>query len=110
MRGFRDQCTLLNADLVDGFGGQRVRDWDNATPTPNVACSIQPATTSEDTDRRHTTTTAWAFYCPPGEPFDDDTRVEWDGLTLDVDGEVGVWKRRGRAWRLEATLKKIDDE
>lgn len=110
MRGFSDLCTVLNAGLVEGYGGQQKRDWDNAIPTPDVRCSIQPVDSAEDTAARTTSVTSWWFATLPETPLDRHSRIEWDGLTLEVDGEVAVWKRRGRPYRLEAKLTRATDQ
>ena len=105
---YPDVSTVLNAPLVDGYGGQRTRDWANATRT-TVRCVVQPVSSDEDNDRRQTTATRWWAAYDPSAPLDPSSRVEWDGQTLEVDGEIGRWKRRGTVQHLEVTLRRATD-
>lgn len=115
---YLDACEVLNADLIDGYGGQETRDWNNATAT-TIPCNVQPDSGEEDTDRRETTITRWRLFCGPTAPLSAFSRVRWagalepDGSTpsdLEVDGDVEVHSLRGRRHHLEARLKRVSDD
>lgn len=92
-----------------GYGNTR-RDWANATIQPYPA-EVQPfpgaSSSSEDVVDQNRTTTRWRIFLGPDADLAATDRIEWDGLTYEVDGDVERWKRRGRLHHLEAILIKI---
>jgi hypothetical protein len=100
VRKYKDTATRVRAPLVTGYGGQRVRDWPNATRTPIERCSIQPDSQTEITDRRQTTVTTWKLFAPADTDLLATDRIEstravddaGKALPLEVAGEVERWR------------------
>jgi hypothetical protein len=105
---YYDQVTLVAppAPTVDPVTGNESVDWATATRT-SVAGSVQPLSSSESTADEQVTITRWRLFCPP-VPMTAEYRVEWDGDSFEVDGEVGVWKRRGTSHHVEAVLRRVE--
>lgn len=77
----------------------------------NVQPAAEPSDSDEHTDDRQTTVTKWRLYTPRGMDLDlrETDRVEFDGMSLEVDGKVGRWTGPGGGvHHIEATLKEID--
>lgn len=108
---FGEAVTLVRAPLkVDKYGNTTSeRDWANATRTPYPGLMVQPDSSSEAAGDRPTVITGWRLITPKGRDFPalPTDRVEWDGLTLAVDGEVGRFRVRGRLHHVEARLKRV---
>lgn len=112
-----DVVTILNAPLSETYGGQLSRNWEAAQLFPDVPADVQPIGSQEDTDRRDTAITRWRIILGPGEPLNAASRVRWAGAVregdplgeLDVEGDVGLFKLRGRPHHQEAVLKRVVD-
>lgn len=103
---------IVNAELVPGWGGQEVRDWEHATRTPWPA-DVQPVSTpAEQEDRRDLTTARWWLNADLGAPLDAYSLVEWDGADkpLSVEGEVQVMHFQGQPHHVEAFLTREAEE
>jgi hypothetical protein len=108
---FGETATLVRAPLkVDKYGNTTSeRDWANATHTPYPGLMVQPDGSTEAVGDRPSVITGWRLITPKGRDFPAlaTDRVEWEGLTLAVDGEVGRFKVRGRLHHAEARLKRV---
>lgn len=108
---YGETVTLVRAPLkVDKYGNATTeRDWTKATRTPYPGLMVQPDSSSEATGDRPTVITGWRLITPKGRDFPalPTDRVEWDGMTLAVDGEVGRFKVGGRLHHVEARLKRV---
>lgn len=71
--------------------GNDTPDWSSATSTTVGGCSVQPQIGSEVTVGRETVVSRWLLYAPDGTDLLATDRVEWDGGTYEVDGEVQRW-------------------
>jgi hypothetical protein len=113
---FNQSFTRLRAPLVEDRYKNRKRDWDHAQHTLVTGVNIQPAgvpvRSEEDTTDRQTTVTAWNLQTPEGIDLDllETDRIEYDGMTLEVDGKVGRWPDpfTGGVHHVEARLKEVD--
>jgi hypothetical protein len=105
---YRDTVVRVRAPLITGYGGQEKRDWPNAART-TIRANVQPDRTVELNDQRQTTVTRWRLFCGPAEEIVATDRVEWDGRTLEVDGDVELWKRSGAPHHQEAVLRGVSD-
>lgn len=113
---YYDRVTILNAPLVDGYGGQKVRDWDNATQVPDVPAAVQPQGSTEDETGETLTITHWKLHVAPTVPLDPSSRVIWAGAArsgdpqglLQVEGDVGLFKLLGRPHHIEASLVRAE--
>lgn len=91
-------------------------DWGaGATRTPVAGVNVQPASapaqSAEHIDDRQTTVTGWRLYTDRGVDLDlrETDRVEYDGMTLEVDGKVGRWVGPGGGvHHVEAELREVD--
>lgn len=108
---FADTVALVRAPLVvDKYGNvTSQRDWAHATRTVYSGVSVQPDVSSEDTGDRFTVITGWQLRTPKGRDFPalPSDRVEYDGMTLEVDGEVGRYRMAGRVHHVELRLKRV---
>ncbi|MFE5332563.1 hypothetical protein ACFRCG_39915 [Embleya sp. NPDC056575] len=106
---------IVRAPLVADRYGSEQRDWDAATRTPVDGVNVQPAgapaQSTEYIADRQTTATGWRLYTQRGMDLDlrETDRVEFDGMTLEVDGKVGRWPRPGGGvHHVEAELMEVD--
>jgi len=90
---------------TDPVTGNESRDWTTATrrTLPGV---VQPVSSTESTADEQVTITRWRLFVRPTE-LTSSHRVEWRGLTLEVDGEVGQWVAPGGLHHLEAVLRRV---
>lgn len=111
LRRFHERVTILNAPLADpGYGGRQERDWSAAVRQVAVPALVEPLTTEEDLDQRQTTTTRWRLRLAPSADLRATSRVLWLDLQLEVDGEVGAWRRHGRTTYLDAVVRRISED
>jgi hypothetical protein len=108
---FGETVTLVRAPFkVDKYGNTTSeRDWASATRTPYPGLMVQPDGSTEATGDRPSVITGWRLITPKARDFPAlaTDRVEWDGLTLAVDGEVGRFRVGGRLHHVEARLKRV---
>jgi hypothetical protein len=95
------------APLVDGPYGNQVRDWENAPPVTYPA-EVQPVSSAEDVVDQQRTVTRWRLFLGPGADLEATDRIEWDGATYEVDGDVERWERRGVLHHIEAVLMRVN--
>lgn len=106
-----DTITILNAELVaDVRDNTEYRDWANAEETVVTGCFLQPFLLStklqyEYTQDREYTTTFFQLFAPYGAPLGAHSRVEFDGLTYEVQGNPGKWRDFEGSHHMEAVLK-----
>lgn len=74
----------------DGYGNAEP-DWAGASRTTVAGCSVQPIVGAEETIGRETVVSRWELFAPDSAALLATDRVEWDGDTYDVDGEVQRW-------------------
>jgi len=91
---FHQSIIRVRAGVRTDRGGNEVPDWapgavDRKVITP---VSVQPASQAEDVEvSRASALTGWRVISAPGTDGDVTSRdrIEWDGMTLEVVGEVG---------------------
>ncbi|MET9425653.1 hypothetical protein ABZY06_33955 [Streptomyces sp. NPDC006540] len=107
-----DSAVILRAGyVVDKYGNpSTVRDWANATRTTVSGVSIQPDSSSEETGDRSAVVTGWRIQSRKGQDLDllRTDRVEFDGMTLEVDGKVARYRMAGAVHHVEARLKEVE--
>lgn len=106
---FNDTITRVRAPLIaDKYGAPR-RDWANAVRTVVDEVSVQPDTSAETTGDRSAVVTGWRVFTTRGADIDllSTDRVEIDGLTLEVDGEVARYRIAGRVHHVEVRLRRV---
>lgn len=108
---YSDAVTVVRAGYkVDKYGNETSElDWANAVRTAVTGVSVQPDASSEATGDRGTVVTGWRLFTPRGRDLDllPTDRVEYDGMTLEVDGEVARFRMAGRVHHVEARLKRV---
>lgn len=107
---FTDSIVRLRAPLiVDKYGNASVRDWANAVRTAVGNASVQPDNSIEETGDRSSVVTGWRLFTRTGTDLDllATDRVEFSGMTLETDGEVGRYRFGGRVHHIEARLKRV---
>jgi hypothetical protein len=93
---FNQSLVRVRAGERTDRGGNTVKDWSPgaASRLTVVQVNIQPSVQTEIVDEdRNAVVTGWHVQSAEGTNpdihFDD--RIEWDGMTLEVDGEVARW-------------------
>jgi len=108
---YADEVILVRAPLrTDKYGNATSeRDWANATRTTYGRLSVQPDSSSEAAGDRPTVITGWRLITAKGVDFPalPTDRIEYDGMTLGVDGDVGRFKVAGQVHHCEARLKRV---
>ncbi|MEU2724074.1 hypothetical protein [Streptomyces smyrnaeus] len=113
-RHYAHSIVRVRAPEVTDRYGNKQRDWANAVRTSMVGVNVQPAgspsQSDEDNGDRQTTVTGWRLYSPRGMDVDllETDRVEYEGMTLEVDGKVGRWRVGGTVHHVEASLREVD--
>lgn len=104
-----DALVIVRAPFkVDKYGNpSSVRDWATAIRTPVQRVSVQPYTQNEETGDRAATITQWKLFTRTHADLLATDRIEFDGMTLEVDGEVARWRFAGRLHHIEALLKRV---
>jgi hypothetical protein len=90
------------------YGSGTQPDWDTATRTTVDGCSVQPAPADEFTVDRDTFITRWQVFAPGGTDASATDRVEWQGDTYDIDGDVLRWEF-GALAHVVITLRRSTD-
>lgn len=104
-----DSVVIVRAEyVVDKYGNpSSVRDWANATRTTVPHVSVQPYTQNEEVGDRTATITQWQLYTRTNVDLLATDRVEYMGMTLEVDGEIGRWRFAGRTHHVEVRLRRV---
>jgi hypothetical protein len=112
---FHQSFVRVRAPLVTDRYGNRKRDWSSADRLTVEGVNIQPASrlpSNEESDDRLTVVTGWDLQTPEGMDLDllATDRVEFDGMTLEVEGNVGRWPDPfgPGVHHVEARLKEVD--
>lgn len=106
---YADKVTRVRAGVTTGPYNSSVRDWENAARLVFPA-AVQPLSSSEDVVAQQRTETRWRVFTVPVAGFEATDRVEWDGGTYEVDGDVEVHKRRGVPHHLELVIARVEQE
>lgn len=116
MSRYDDEIVIVRVPYLesttDGVyaGSQLTRDWDNAERSEPLRASLQPRGLSdEDTDSQQRTVTRWNLQVPGDPDLLATDVVECDGVTYEVVGDVGRWKRGGRVHHVEAVLERVTE-
>lgn len=82
---------------------------DSGTPDDKTitGCFMIPRTSRELTDREDTVVAGMTLAAPPGADIQSTDRIIHLGLTYDIDGEVGRYRKNGREVQVMAALKRV---
>lgn len=113
---FNQSVVRVRAPLVGDRYQNKKRDWTAADRLQVDGVNVQPAgvpaRSEEDTNDRQTTVTGWVLQTPEGVDMDllETDRIEYDGMTLRVDGKVGRWPDPfgPGVHHIEARLEEVD--
>ena len=87
----RETVTVKRASLVDSRG-TKILDWSNPEEIVISGCSVQPSTTSRDFDGRTVQVSEeWTLYAPQSSDIKAGDRIEWNGITFEVNGAPMPW-------------------
>jgi hypothetical protein len=82
---------LRPGQVAADYGNRTTLDWSNPARTEVSGCSVQPAPSDEFTVDRDTFITRWQVFAPDTADVRATDRIEWNGHTYDVDGDVLRW-------------------
>lgn len=105
-----DSVTVVRAPLVAGRYGGQTRDWTTATRTAYDGVCVQPVSSTEDVRDRELLVGRFTLFTSRGSDIDllATDRVEWNGITLQVDGDPNRWPMPGGGiHHVEASLKQV---
>ena len=105
-----DTVTVVRAPLAAGRYGGQSRDWSNATRTDYPGVCVQPVSSTEDVRDRELLVGMFTLFTSRGQDIDllATDRIEWGGITLQVDGDVNRWPAPGGGvHHVEASLKQV---
>lgn len=84
-------AVLRGTEKPSDYGNTVEIDWTTPTRTDVDGCSVQPASSDEFTIDADTFTTRYIAFVPYGVDVRASDRVEWQGATYDIDGDVLRW-------------------
>lgn len=106
-----DTVVIVRAPyIVDRYGNPSTkRDWSSATRTTVAGVSVQPDGSTETVGSRSSVVTGWRLITKKGRDFPalPGDRIEYDGMTLEVDGEIGRYRMGSRIHHAEARLRRV---
>lgn len=94
------------ATTVDRYGNT-VKDWDAATRRTLRGRMVQLAQ-AENRDGREAEIGTWRVFLPADDPINGRDRVQWDGLTFEVDGPPNRAWNGTREHHVEAALRIVE--
>lgn len=102
----RDSVTVHRAARTESRGST-ILDWSDETAHTIARCSVQPGSTVRDMNGRALAVTDGAtLYAPAGADIEEGDRVEFDGVTYEVDGAPRSYRSAtGRVSHVEVSLK-----
>ncbi|MFJ8750456.1 hypothetical protein ACIREO_14150 [Streptomyces sp. NPDC102441] len=108
---YADSVMRLRADfVVDRYGNASTeRDWPNAEQQAIAGVNVQPDSSLELVGERTSVTTAWRLIGPKGRDLDvlRTDRLVFDGMTLEVDGELARYRYAGRVHHVELRMVRV---
>lgn len=98
--------TILTAATETNRYGDTEKDWTNPTST-TVKGWVSQRSQIEDHDQREAQVSDWILYLHPDAAITGDNRVQWEGITFEVEGPVNpAWSPRG-VHHLEVPLRVV---
>lgn len=110
---FGDSVTVVRPTVTRDRWDNDVADWAAATRTVVHGVVVMPTSQIEDaTGNRVAVTSGWRLFTAPGRDMDlrATDRVEWQGMSLEVLGEVARYPhpiRPGHVHHVEAQLQQV---
>lgn len=78
---------LRGTEVGDTWGGKQI-DWSNPDRKKIRGCSFQPIEGEEFNEGRDAIVTRWNWFGPANADVRSTDRIEYRGITYDVDGSV----------------------
>lgn len=98
--------TILTPAATTGRYGDEEKDWANATNS-TVKGWVSQRTQSEDHDQREAQVSDWILFLNPDETITGGARVQWEGITFEIEGPTNpAWSPRG-VHHLEVPLRVV---
>lgn len=110
---FGDSVVVVRAPVVRDRWDNDVADWTTATRTTVTRVVVIPTSQVEDAaGNRVAISSGWRLHSAPGVDIDlrATDRVEWQGMSLEVVGEVARYPhpiRPGHVHHVEAQLQRM---
>jgi hypothetical protein len=82
-----DSVTRRRAPLTSAGYGNQARDWTTATSQAYPA-RVSPVSSTEQVVEQPRTLTRWKCTVGPTADLASTDRIEWDGATYEIDGDV----------------------
>ena len=102
----KDTVTRIRPTTKDSRGSL-VPDWDNADCLDIFDCSMQPATTTLSTDGRVLgVSDRYTLFAPPDADIEEGDRIEFNGKTYEIEGDVRVQPAAARLEHIQVTLRR----
>lgn len=99
--------TVLTAATVTDRYGNAAKDWDTATEA-TVKGWVSQRSASEDRDHREAQVSDWVLFLHPDATVTGHNRIQWEGITFEVDGPANpAWSPRG-LHHYEVPLRVVD--
>ena len=100
-----DVTILTPVETADRYGGTEKTSWTPAT----VKGWVSQRGGSEQTDLREAQVSTWVLYLHPTATIDGKARVQWEGITFEVDGPPNPAHRPGTGLHhYEVPLRVVD--
>ena len=98
--------TILTAATTTNRYSDAEKDWDNAT-SATVKGWVSQRTQLEDHDQREAQVSDWILFLHPDATISGANRVQWEGITFEVEGPANpAWSPRG-VHHLEVPLRVV---
>ncbi|MEW2578346.1 hypothetical protein [Streptomyces syringium] len=109
---FHQSLVRVRAGTKTDRGGNTVPDWSETDRVTISRVSVQPNLQTEATDPTRTVAvTGWRVLSEPGTDADirAEDRIEWNGMTLEVQGEVARWAefQHGGTHHIEFVMTRV---
>jgi hypothetical protein len=101
----KDVTILTPTTEANRYGGTDKR-WDNATET-TVKGWVSQTSRLEVTDGREAQVASWVLFVDPDTTVTGKDRVEWEGITFEVDGPPNPVHRPGGLHHYEVPLRVV---
>jgi head-tail adaptor len=98
--------TILTAGTTTNRYGDAEKDWSDPTEE-TVKGWVSQSTQSEDHEQREAQVSDWVLYLHPDVTISGANRVQWEGITFEVEGPTRpAWTPRG-VHHLEVPLRVV---